>query len=57
MRIEGDVAGRVTSGGYCYTAGRSIAYAYVPARPVAMLMEVDLFGRSIGGRVAKESRA
>ena len=31
VRIEGEIAGRVTSGGYGYTVGRSIAYAYVPA--------------------------
>ena len=29
--IDGAAVGRVTSGGYGYTVGRSIAYAYVPA--------------------------
>src|SRR5712691_8275564 len=31
VRIDGVPVGRVTSGGYGYTVGRSIAYAYVPA--------------------------
>jgi 4-methylaminobutanoate oxidase (formaldehyde-forming) len=31
VRVDGTVLSRVTSGGYGYTAGRSIAYAYLPA--------------------------
>ena len=31
VRIDGELVGRVTSGGYGYTVERSIAYAYVPA--------------------------
>ena len=31
VRVGGEIAGRVTSGGYGYTVERSIAYAYVPA--------------------------
>jgi glycine cleavage system aminomethyltransferase T/glycine/D-amino acid oxidase-like deaminating enzyme len=56
VRIDGEVVGRVTSGGYGYTVERSIAYAYVPAaaavagRPV----EVEIFGEWIGGVVADE---
>src|SRR5258708_40167996 len=34
VRIAGDNVGRVTSGGYGYTVGKSIAYAYVPASAV-----------------------
>ncbi len=30
VRIDGEVVGRVTSGGYGYTVKRSIAYAYLP---------------------------
>ena len=30
VRVAGEVVGRVTSGGYGYTVGRSIAYAYLP---------------------------
>ena len=31
VRVDGDVVGRVTTGGYGYTVERSIAYAYLPA--------------------------
>ena len=31
VRIDGQIAGRVTSGGYGYAVQRSIAYAYLPA--------------------------
>jgi 4-methylaminobutanoate oxidase (formaldehyde-forming) len=56
VRIDGDLVGRVTSGGYGYTVERSIAYAYVPAtaaepgRPV----EVEIFGEWVAGEVADE---
>jgi 4-methylaminobutanoate oxidase (formaldehyde-forming) len=56
VRVDGEIAGRVTSGGYGYTVERSIAYAYVPAaeaspgRPV----EVEIFGEWVGGQVADE---
>ncbi len=52
---SGDVAGRVTSGGYGYTVGRSIAYAYLPASvDVGAAVEVDIFGRWVAGEVAAE---
>jgi len=55
VRIDGEIAGRVTSGGYGYTVGQSIAYAYIPARcPIDTRVEIDIFGTWIGGRVAKE---
>src|SRR5581483_3825760 len=42
VRLEGAVAGRVTSGGYGYTVERSIAYAYLPAEvEVGGSVEVD----------------
>jgi glycine cleavage system aminomethyltransferase T/glycine/D-amino acid oxidase-like deaminating enzyme len=56
VRIDGELVGRVTSGGYGYTVERSIAYAYVPAqagetrRPV----EVEIFGEWVAGEVAEE---
>src|SRR5262249_20702940 len=56
VRVEGTISGRVTSGGFGYTVGRSIAYAYLPAaaavagRPV----EVEIFGRWVPGVVAPE---
>ena len=55
VRTDGEVCGRVTSGGYGYTVGRSIAYAYLPAelQPGAAV-EVDIFGRWVGGVVTRE---
>jgi glycine cleavage system aminomethyltransferase T/glycine/D-amino acid oxidase-like deaminating enzyme len=55
VRIAGEIAGRVTSGGFGYTVGSSIAYAYVPAgcgpgTPV----EVEIFGTWVSGKVAEE---
>ena len=32
VRVDGEIVGRVTSGGYGYTVERSIAYAYLPRR-------------------------
>jgi glycine cleavage system aminomethyltransferase T/glycine/D-amino acid oxidase-like deaminating enzyme len=55
VRIDGDVRGRVTSGGYGYTVERSIAYAYLPAGvALGTSVEVDIFGRWVGGEVARE---
>jgi 4-methylaminobutanoate oxidase (formaldehyde-forming) len=56
VRVGGEVAGRVTSGGYGYTVGRSIAYAYLPvaAGEVGTPVEVELFGERVPGVVAKE---
>jgi glycine cleavage system T protein len=53
--IDGDVAGRVTSGGYGYTIERSIAYAYVPDEiEQGRRVEVSLFGHRVGAEVASE---
>jgi glycine cleavage system aminomethyltransferase T/glycine/D-amino acid oxidase-like deaminating enzyme len=56
VRVDGRVAGRVTSGGYGYTVGRSIAYAHLPAGDVepGRSIEVEIFGEWIGGEVAEE---
>ena len=55
VRIDGEVVGRVTSGGFGYTVGKSIAYAYVPARVLPeTAVEVDIFGTWVSGRVAAE---
>ncbi len=55
VRIEGDVLGRVTSGGYGYSVERSIAYAYLPAEiDVGAKVEVDIFGRWVPGEVTRE---
>jgi glycine cleavage system aminomethyltransferase T/glycine/D-amino acid oxidase-like deaminating enzyme len=55
VRIDGDVRGRVTSGGFGYAVGRSIAYAYLPAEvEIGADVEVDIFGRWVAGEVARE---
>jgi glycine cleavage system aminomethyltransferase T len=56
VRVDGEVVGRVTSGGYGYTVERSIAYAYLPAASATpgTRVEVENFGESIGGTVAEE---
>jgi glycine cleavage system aminomethyltransferase T/glycine/D-amino acid oxidase-like deaminating enzyme len=55
VRIGGEVSGRVTSGGYGYSVGRSIAYAYVPpSARTGAAVEVEIFGTWVPGRVADE---
>jgi glycine cleavage system aminomethyltransferase T/glycine/D-amino acid oxidase-like deaminating enzyme len=55
VRIDGEVKGRVTSGGYGYEVARSIAYAYVPrTTPTGTAVEVEIFGTWVGGRVTEE---
>jgi 4-methylaminobutanoate oxidase (formaldehyde-forming) len=55
VRHRGRVVGRVTSGGYGYAVGRSIAYAFVPSEmAIGDEVEVDIFGTWVGGRVAEE---
>jgi glycine cleavage system T protein len=55
VRIAGELVGRVTSGGYGYTVGRSIAYAYVPAaHGVGTDVEVEIFGEWVAGEIAAD---
>jgi glycine cleavage system T protein len=55
VRIGGEVVGRVTSGGYGYTARKSIAYAYVPAaHEIGTPVEVEIFGEWVAGEIAAE---
>jgi 4-methylaminobutanoate oxidase (formaldehyde-forming) len=55
VRIGDGVCGRVTSGGYGYAVERSIAYAYLPPDvELGTEVEVDIFGRWVGGNVARE---
>ena len=56
VRVDGELVGRVTSGGYGYTVGRSIAYAYLPAASAepGTPVEVEIFGEWVGGEVAAE---
>ncbi|HSS32259.1 MAG TPA: FAD-dependent oxidoreductase [Solirubrobacterales bacterium] len=56
VRVGGEIAGRVTTGGYGYTVERSIAYAYLPPEAAApgTAIEVEIFGRWVNGEVAAE---
>jgi glycine cleavage system aminomethyltransferase T/glycine/D-amino acid oxidase-like deaminating enzyme len=55
VRLDGEVVGRVTSGGYGYTVERSIAYAYMPtAVEMGTSVEVDIFGQWVAGTVTRE---
>jgi 4-methylaminobutanoate oxidase (formaldehyde-forming) len=55
VRLDGEIVGRVTSGGYGYSVAASIAYAYVPidAKP-GTAVEIDLFGDWVPGEVVSE---
>jgi glycine cleavage system aminomethyltransferase T/glycine/D-amino acid oxidase-like deaminating enzyme len=55
VRVEGEIVGRVTSGGYGYSVERSIAYAYLPSElEFGTPVELDIFGRWVGGELARE---
>jgi 4-methylaminobutanoate oxidase (formaldehyde-forming) len=56
VRIDGVPVGRVTSGGYGYTVGRSIAYAYVPAEHAqpGQPVEIEIFAERVQGEIAAE---
>jgi len=56
VRIGDEVLGRVTTGGYGYSVGRSIAYAYLPPdqTDAATEVAVEIFGRWVPGEVAEE---
>ena len=55
VRVGGEVVGRVTSGGYGFAVGRSIAYAYLPPdAPIGTRGEVGVFGDWVGFEVMRE---
>ena len=56
VRVDSDVVGRVTSGGYGFAVERSIAYAYLPADRAAIGTrgEIEVFGDWIGFEVMRE---
>jgi len=56
VQVEGEIAGRVTTGGYGYTVERSIAYAYLPPEhsEPGTAVELDIFGSWVGGEVTSE---
>jgi glycine cleavage system aminomethyltransferase T/glycine/D-amino acid oxidase-like deaminating enzyme len=56
VRVGDEIVGRVTTGGYGYTVGSSIAYAYMPPEHSEPGTEValEIFGEWIEGEVARE---
>ena len=56
VRVDGEIVGRVTTGGYGYTVGRSIAYAYLPPEhaDAGTAVEAEIFGEWVAGEVATE---
>ena len=55
VRVNSQIAGRVTSGGYGYSIDRSIAYAYLPpACTPGNRGDVQVFGRWVPATVASE---
>jgi 4-methylaminobutanoate oxidase (formaldehyde-forming) len=55
VRVNDDVGGRVTSGGYGFTIDRSIAYAYLPPTCTpGNRVDVQVFGRWVPATVASE---
>jgi 4-methylaminobutanoate oxidase (formaldehyde-forming) len=55
VRVEGEIVGRVTSGGQGFAVEKSIAYAYLPPEAgVGTRGEVEVFGRWVGFEVARE---
>ena len=56
VRIDGEIVGRVTSGGYGFRVGKSIAYAYVPAdrADFGCPVEIEVFGEWIPGEIVRD---
>ncbi|HEX9043457.1 MAG TPA: FAD-dependent oxidoreductase [Candidatus Limnocylindrales bacterium] len=56
VRVDGEVVGRVTSGGYGFTLERSIAFASLPADRAAIGTrgEIDIFGEWVGFEVVRD---
>ena len=57
VRVGASITGRVTSGGYGFRVGASIAYAYLPTEQAAFdtRVEVEVFGEWIGATVVRDS--
>jgi glycine cleavage system T protein len=56
VRVNGEITGRVTTGGYGFAVQRSIAYAYLPAASSAVgtRVDVEVFGEWVAAKVAAE---
>ena len=55
VRVDGQVVGRITSGGQGFAVEKSIAYAYLPPDAgIGTRGEVEVFGRWVGFEVMRE---
>ena len=56
VRVRDELVGRVTSGGFGYTIGKSIAFAYLPIEVAGSgtPVDVDVFGEWAPGQVAAD---
>jgi glycine cleavage system aminomethyltransferase T/glycine/D-amino acid oxidase-like deaminating enzyme len=55
VRVEGEIVGRVTSGGQGFSVEKSIAYAYLPPEAgIGTRGAVEVFGRWVGFEVTRE---
>ncbi len=55
VRLDGQVVGRVTSGGYGFAVEQSIAYAYLPpTAAIGTRGDVEVFGEWVGFEVMRE---
>ncbi|HEY0389625.1 MAG TPA: FAD-dependent oxidoreductase [Gaiellales bacterium] len=56
VRVGGEIAGRITTGGYGFAVERSIAYAYLPAAAaeVGTRVEVEVFGEWVQAQAVSE---
>ena len=56
VRIEGEIVGRVTTGGYGFAVERSIAFAYLPPDRAAFGTrgDVDIFGEWVGFEIVRD---
>ena len=56
VRIDGEVRGRVTTGGYGFAVERSIAYAYLPASAATSgtAVDIEVFGEWVPAAVSAE---
>ena len=54
--VGGEVVGRVTTGGFGYAVGRSIALAYLPVAhaEVGTAVDIEVFGEWVAAEVAAE---
>ncbi len=55
VRIDGEIVGRVTSGGYGYRIGGALAFAYVPTdrAEIGRAVEIEMFGTWQAGEIVR----